>query len=107
MSVVREFFEAIAAGRDEAAQIQANVINHALGDMDGPAPVPITVGETLTSIAGAVWDAMSPAFELGAEELARGLITGNAYVYHGDAFPEQAVIEAAHGPEMERGEIEM
>ena len=38
---------------------------------------------------GKVWDALTPAFELGAEEFTRALYNGNAYVFHGDTIPQE------------------
>ena len=39
--------------------------------------------------AGKVWDALTPAFELGAEEVSRALFNGNTYVFHGDTIPQE------------------
>jgi len=39
--------------------------------------------------AGKVWDALTPAFALGAEEVARALFNGNTYVFHGDTIPHE------------------
>ena len=48
---------------------------------------------SFTEGAGKVWDALAtnltPAFELGAEELTRAMFTGNAYVFHGDTIPHE------------------
>ena len=38
---------------------------------------------------GKVWDALAPAFELGAEEVSRAMFHGQAYVFHGDTIPQQ------------------
>jgi hypothetical protein len=42
---------------------------------------------------GMIWDALAtaltPALELGAEELTRAMFTGNAYVFHGDTIPHE------------------
>jgi len=38
---------------------------------------------------GKVWDALTPAFELGAEEFSRALFNGNTYVFHGDTIPHE------------------
>ena len=47
--------------------------------------------------AGKVWDALTPAFELGAEEVSRALFNGNTYVFHGDTIPhEQSHHEQPH-----------
>jgi len=49
--------------------------------------------------AGKVWDALTPAFELGAEEVSRALFNhGSAYVFHGDTIPHE---QTQHGPPME------
>lgn len=39
--------------------------------------------------AGKVWDALTPAFALGAEEVARAMFNGNTYVFHGDTIPHE------------------
>jgi len=42
--------------------------------------------------AGKLWDALTPAFELGAEEISRALFNGNngnTYVFHGDTIPQE------------------
>ena len=48
---------------------------------------------SFTEGAGKVWDALAaaltPAIELGAEELTRAMFTGNAYVFHGDTIPHE------------------
>ena len=61
--------------------------------------------------AGKVWDALTPAFELGAEEASRALFNGNTYVFHGDTIPqEQHHEQPQHGlpvqPMQKEAEVE-
>jgi hypothetical protein len=94
----REFFE---RGDD----IQANVVRHAMGDMGRPAPTEIEPSalEGAKILGGQIWDALTPAFSLGAEEISRALFTGNTYVYHGDTIPEQEPLHGLPAKEMENG----
>lgn len=56
--------------------------------------------------AGKVWDALTPAFTLGADEITRAMFHGNAYVFHGDTIPQEQQqakpIEAQKEAELER-----
>ena len=86
----------------EAPTIEDNVIRHVQGDMT-PAHVAasmspeVGLGETIRGIGGDIWDALTPAFTLGAEEFTRAMYTGNAYVFHGDTIPhEQSHHELPH-----------
>jgi hypothetical protein len=102
MSEENELFEQFqniqAEGQIEVAPVQA---------MEG-------IGETAANALGSLWDALTPAFELGADELSRAMFNGNTFVFNGDSIPEQMqspeieapVIEAPQ-QELERGGIEM
>lgn len=61
-------------------------------------------------VMGKLWDALTPAFELGAEEITRAMFTGHGYVFHGDTIPEEMQqappIEPMHRQE-ERGGLEI
>lgn len=103
MSEDNEFFEQFqniqSEGQIEVAPMQA---------MEG-------IGEAAVNALGSLWDAVTPAFELGADELSRAMFNGNAFVFNGDSIPEQQaqspeieapVIEAPQR-ELERGGLEM
>ena len=50
------------------------------------------IGEAAMSFRegmGKLWDALTPAFELGAEEVSRAMFAGQAYVFHGDTIPHE------------------
>ena len=57
--------------------------------------------------AGKVWDALTPAFELGAEEVSRALFNnGSGYVFHGDTIPHeqsQHALQGEHEKEVDTG----
>jgi hypothetical protein len=80
---------------ESLSNTQRNVINHAVTDMENVTEGQfITVqepslGESLRVVGGEMWDALTPAFSLGAEELSRALFNGTGYVFHGDTIPEQ------------------
>jgi hypothetical protein len=69
------------------------------------------LADLIMDVGGKMWDAATPAFELGAEELIRVVNTGNAYVFHGDTIPHEMqhdtpAIEPLHKEQEGRG-IEM
>jgi hypothetical protein len=72
--------------------VQRNVINHALRDMDGPAPQEMSLGQTILSIGGDIWDAAKPMFDHGRTEMAAAILgnhQGHVMYMHTDKEVEQ------------------